>query len=140
MSHCLYSVFGEGDLENCLFFCTFTDRGSGFYAARGGAITSQYKAALAEHALKAYNGDDGSRQPGSLQEVLLHETSVAWVRRREKKTRSTQPWKETPDELASRLRQIVDDVNKNYDVEGLCRALPKRIDELKDVQGDRLSY
>ncbi len=38
-------------------------------------ITPEYKEALAEHGPRAYYGDDASVQPGSLQEVLLHEKS-----------------------------------------------------------------
>ena len=55
----------------------FTDRGSGFYHQVSGSIT-KYKAALDAHSLRAYYGDNASAQPGNLQDVLLHETSVAW--------------------------------------------------------------
>ena len=118
----------------------FTDRGAGFYAPRGGKITPQYNAALAEHSLQAYNGDDGSKQPGNLQEVLLHETAVSWIRHREKKSRVICPWKESTGHFIHRLREVVQYINDNHDVEGLCRAQPKRLDELAENEGDRLSY
>ena len=118
----------------------FTDRGAGFYASRGGKITRQYKAALAEHSLQAYNGDDGSKQPGKLQEVLLHETAVSWIRHRERKSRVICPWKETIAHFVHRLREVVQHINDNHGVEGLCRSLPKRLDELVATEGDRLPY
>ena len=68
-------------------------------------------------------GDDASIQPGSLQEVLLHETVVAWVRSREKVTQPKYPWTETEAQYGSRLRGICQYINQNYDVDGLCRAL-----------------
>jgi hypothetical protein len=61
----------------------FTDRGQGFYHINGGRITDEYKAALQDHGLKDFNAGSASMQPGNLQEVMLHETSVAWIRRRE---------------------------------------------------------
>ena len=70
----------------------FTDRGQGFYNNNCGHITRLYKAALAEHDLKAYYGDDASIQPGNLQEIMLHETAVAWIRRREAVAQKRQSW------------------------------------------------
>ena len=116
----------------------FTDRGQGFYHIKGGKITPQYKAALREHGLKAYYGDDASIQPGSLQEVMLHETSVAWIRRREAVTLPRQPWNETVAEFGARLRGICQYINDNFDVEGLCRGLPKRVQAVIDAEGDRI--
>ena len=73
----------------------FTDRGAGFFATNTGKITPEYQAALEEHSLQAYQGNDASKQPGHLQEAMLHETAVAWIRRREAKARTSTPWKET---------------------------------------------
>ena len=77
-------------------------------------------------------------QPGNLQEVRLHETAVPWIRRRESLTRSTEPWKETVPELAKRMREIAHDENANLNVEGLCRAFPKRLQLLVHAEGDRI--
>ncbi len=118
----------------------FTDRGQGFYSSRSGIITDQYKAALREHGLKAYYGDDASIQPGSLQEVLLHETVVAWVRNREKVTQPKSPWTETEAQYGLRLRGICQYINQNYDVDGLCRALLTRVQKVVDAQGDRINH
>ena len=60
----------------------FTDRGRGFYFPNSGAITTEYEQALAENDLQAFMGDDASRQPGSMQDFLLHETAVSWLRHR----------------------------------------------------------
>ena len=117
----------------------FTDRGQGFYHINSGKITAAYKAALRQHGLKAFYGDDASRQPGQLSEVMLHETSVAWIRRRETVTQTRQPWTETVGQFAQRMRGIVQHVNAHYDVENLCRELPDRIQDVIDAEGGRIS-
>ncbi len=71
-------------------------------------------------------------------EVLLHETAVAWVRRREAVTRASVPWTETVAEFGSRLRSICQHTNGTYDVEGLCRGFPKRVQAVIDAEGDRI--
>ena len=116
----------------------FVDRGQGFYNARGGQITKDFKEALAQNSLEAYYPDNASAQPGNLQEVMLHETAVSWIRRQESITRSTEPWKETVPEFAKRMRAIPQDVNANLNVEGLCRAFPKRLQLPVDAEGDRI--
>ena len=75
---------------------------------------------------------------GQSAEVLLHETAVAWIRRREETTRPREPWKETLEEFGARLRGVCQDINDSCDVEGLCRALPKRVQALAEAQGDRI--
>ena len=118
----------------------FVDRGQGFYRTRGGKITEEFKNALNEHSLKAFNGDDASAQPGNLQDFLLHETAVSWIRYREQQNRMKEPWKETLEEFGARMRQICQDINENLDVEGLCRAMPKRLRELIEHEGDRTPH
>ena len=106
--------------------------------APNGTITPQYKAALKEHKLRAYHGDDASSQPGNLQDLMLHEMVVAWVRRREKMKQPLHPEKETPAQYATRLRGICKYINEKYDVAGLCRQLPGRLQTLVDREGDRI--
>ena len=118
----------------------FTDRGQGFWNIRTGKITPAFKAALTQHGLKTYYGDDASVQPGKLQEVLLHETAVSWMRYREGKNRMQRPWEETTAQFGSRLKGIVQDINDSLDVDGLCHALPKRAQGVIDAQGDRLKH
>ena len=48
------------------------------------------------------------------------------------------PWKEIVPELAKRMREIAHDVNAKFEVEGLCRAFPKRLQLLVDAEGDRI--
>ena len=83
----------------------FTDRGQGFYATNGGAVTPEYKAALAAHSLRAYYPENASVQPGNLKDVLLHETAVAWVRLRETRTQPRHFWKETVHGLHQLFRE-----------------------------------
>lgn len=117
----------------------FTDRGQGFFHINGGRITPEYKAALRANGLKAFNGDNAATQPGNLQEVMLHETAVAWIRRRETVTQARQPWTETVEQFGVRMRGIVQHINANYDVENLSRELPDRIQEVIDAEGGRIS-
>ena len=118
----------------------FTDRGQGFYRTNGGKITPEYKQALQQHGLKAHAGNNASAQPGNLQEVMLHETAVAWIRQREAVTQQRKPWKETVGDYQSRLRSICEYINDNYDVEGLCRDFPKRVLGVVEAEGGRVSW
>ena len=117
----------------------FVDRGKGFYNIATGMITSKFKEALEANNLKAFCGDDASAQPGSLPDVLLHETSVSWVRYRLERTLPRSPWLESTEDFSIRLKEIAEDINKNLNVEGLCRKFPLRVQEVIDREGDRLS-
>ena len=77
-------------------------------------------------------------QPGHLQEVMLHETAVSWLRLRLEASLPKRSWEETPQAFATRLRRCCAQINAELDVEGLCRAFPKRIQKLKDTKGGRL--
>ena len=68
------------------------------------------------------------------------ETAVAWIRYREKKTRLARPWEETVEQFTSRMKGIVQEINDTLDVEGLCRAFPKRLQKLVDAGGDRIGH
>ena len=118
----------------------FVDRGRGFFFPNGGRIVPEFKAALEEAELKAYYGDNAKAQPGNMQDVLLHETSVSWIRHRETRCRPTTPWQETPADLGVRLRGICQDINDKLDVEGLCKGWPKRVQEVVNAQGDRIKH
>ena len=37
---------------------------------------------------------------------------------------------ETPQEYEKRLKEVVEHINQNYNVEDLCKGLPKRIEDL----------
>jgi len=115
----------------------FTDRGQGFFHKNGGGVTDEYKAALQENGLRTYCGDDNSRQPGNCQEMMLHETAVAWIRDREKKTMPARPWQETAAEYRTRIKAICQHINDNHDVEGLCKEFPARLQMLVDAEGGR---
>ena len=117
----------------------FVDRGQGFYHKMGGKITPQFKAALRENSLKAYYGDDAKAQPGKLQELMLHETAVAWIRHQEEQTRPKEPWLESVADYTSRMKGVAQDINSRLKVHGLCRAFPKRVTKLIEAEGDRIS-
>ena len=114
------------------------DRGNGFYQQTTGDVTPTYKSVLRECGLKNFMGDNCGLQPGQLGDVLLHETAVAWVRRRERKTVPAPAWAETREAFGQRLKGIAQDFNNRYDVESLCRGFPKRVQQLVDGNGKKL--
>ena len=118
----------------------FVDRGKGFYNPATGKITNNFRDALDVHGLKAFMGDDAALQPGSLADVLLHETAVSWVRYRLERTLPSTPWTEKVEEFSARLKEIARDINQNLNVEGLCWKFPGRVLEVIDREGDRLSH
>ena len=116
----------------------FVDRGKGFYTPATGQITRKYSDALSEHGFQPFMGQNARLQPGSLQEVLLHETAVSWMRVRLAETMPAKPWLETREQYSSRLRECCAAVNKLYNVDGLCRDFLARIAQLRVNKGGRL--
>jgi len=116
----------------------YVDRGKGFYDPGTGKIVPAFKQALRDNQLKAFWGDDASAQPGNLQEMMLHETAVSWMRHRLVLSTPKSPAQETRCEYASRLKAACHDINQNFNVEGLCRRFLKRVQDLKDAGGGRL--
>ena len=121
----------------------FTDRGPGFYHRRWGTITGDYESALRMHGFKAWAGTNalhGSRaQPRDIGDVLLHETAISWLRRREEKTRPRKPWLETPMDFAQRLEDVTRGINEDCKVKELCLEFPRRLEQLvHETHGDRL--
>ena len=121
-----------------IVFYLMVDRGNGFYQQTTGDVTPTYKSVLRECGLKNFMGDNCGLQPGQLGDVLLHETAVAWVRRRERKTVPAPAWAETREAFGQRLKGIAQDFNNRYDVESLCRGFPKRVQQLVDGNGKKL--
>jgi hypothetical protein len=83
-------------------------------------------------------GDSAAKQPGHMQEVLLHETSVAWIRQRLAETTPKSCCLESVDAYGKRIKRVVDYINAHFDVEGLCKDLPQRLDDLIEAEGGRL--
>ena len=50
----------------------------------------------------------------------------------------SEAWLETKEQYASRLRRVVDDINANLDVEGLCKGFPERLDLVIEAKGGRI--
>ena len=117
----------------------FTDRGNGFFHSGSGAITGEYNAALKRNRLRAFFATNASVQPRQLQEVMLHETAVLWMRARLTKTVPKKSWEETLETYRSRLKDCAAHINGYHDVSGLCHELPSRLVELDRLKGDRLS-
>ena len=100
----------------------------------------KYKAALQENGFINLMGDNALIQPGHMQEILLHETAVAWIRWRLTKCTPTACWEETPAQYTCRIKKVVEDINAHLDVAGLCNGLPKRLQALIDAEGGRLKH
>lgn len=116
----------------------FVDRGKGFFNPRTAQITSEFKAASVEHDLKIFMRDNAKMQPGNLQEVMLHETAVSWMRRRLAKTAPKKPEDETVDQYSARLKSCCTYINENHDVSSLANAFPKRVQKMIESKGARL--
>ena len=115
----------------------FVDRDDGFYHGHGG-ITEEFKNALKLHKSKAFHGDDAIIQPARSGDLWLHETAIAWVRNRLRRTLPQEPWHETEEDFASRLKAAAEYVNSTYDVDGLCRQMPRRMRDLvHKTKGDK---
>ena len=100
--------------------------------------SNSFHQALAQNDFKAIMGDNAVMQPGSLQDVLLHETAVSWLRHRLSRSTPAKCWQESREEYARRLKRCCEEGNKECDAEGLCKGLPKRMKLLQDTDGDRL--
>ena len=50
-------------------------------------------------------------QPGHMQEVLLHETAVSWIRLRVASTVPSKAWSDTKKQYASKLGTVVGNIN-----------------------------
>ena len=113
-------------------------RRAGNRKRNSGRITAEYRGALAQNGLKAIMGENAVMQPGSLQDVLLHETAVSWLRHRLSRSTPAKCWQESREEYGRRLKRCCEEVNKECDVESLCKGLRKRMKLLQDRDGDRL--
>ena len=98
----------------------FTDRGTGMYTSSG-KIVEKYRQAIDEAGLTVYWGPDARRQSPDMGDMLLHETAVAWLRRRMRAERPVcVPWEETRVQWAHRAKRVVDHINSHYDVAAPC--------------------
>jgi hypothetical protein len=79
-----------------------------------------------------------SVQPGHLQELMLHETAVAWLRYRLKMSLPPRCWEETPADFSARLRRCCAEVNAELEAGGLRKRFPSRIQTLIEKKGGRL--
>ena len=114
-----------------------TDKGKGFYHGTG-RITDEYAAALEGNRLRALMGHANVIQPGEWQELMLHETAVAWVRRKLERCLPAEPWKETRAEFKAHLKTVARYINENFDVDGLTHALPERLEAVAAASGGRI--
>ena len=115
-----------------------SDRGPAFYHTATGRITGDYDAALQAHGLQPLMGQDASKQSGDAQEVMLHETAVALLRRRLALTLPRRPWLETREAYCTRLKDQAAFINVHYNMEGLCKEFPLRLQKVIEHDGGRI--
>ena len=63
---------------------------------------------------------------------------VRRLRHRLSRSTPAKCWQESREEYGRRLKRCCEEVNKECNVEGLCKGLPKRMKLLQDRDGDRL--
>ena len=63
---------------------------------------------------------------------------MVWLRHRLKVSLPARPWLETRGQFGTRLKEQAQYVNDHYNVEGLCKGFPDRIQAVFDRNGDRL--
>ena len=99
-----------------------------------------YDEALTASGFSLYWGADASLQaPPDMPDVLLHETAVAMFRNRLRREKPVVlPWLETQGQWATRAEKVVQWMNQNCNLVGLCRKFPERLHELVARGGDRL--
>jgi hypothetical protein len=112
------------------------------YQGSHGKIVNVYAEALHKHGFRPFAGADSKWQPPDIPDLLMHETAAAWLRNLLRQ----RPYKHGPTLEANitmfraALKDCERHINSQYDVDGLCKSLPRRIGELIDAEGDRLPY
>ena len=84
-------------------------------------------------------GNNAQVQPGNLQELMLHETAVSWIRHKLATSVPVRPWEETRAEFAVRIKAGVRAINETHDVAGLTYEFPERLSLLLESEGGRIS-
>ena len=101
--------------------------------------THFYHLALADGGFTLYWGADANVQAPDMPDVLLRETAVAMFRNRLRREKPVVlPWLETQDQWATRAVKVVQWMNLNCNLVGLCRKFPEWLHELVARGGDRL--
>ena len=78
-------------------------------------------------------------QPADVPDVLLHETAIACFKRELVATPPTvDPWKETHEQFQSRVDNVVQAANGQYNFRSLCGSYLERLELLAERKGDRL--
>ena len=79
-------------------------------------------------------------QPAYLADAMLRETAFAWFRGFVEPGRKFGPTSlsEPREKLVARFRRAVKHINGTYDVAGLCRQFPARMEKLRLAGGDHI--
>ena len=105
-----------------------SDRDPGFYQSSTGHICNDYNDAMRAHGFRAFAGADASAQPPDCPDVFLQETAVTWIhnylRTRAFSRQGSLDVQQA--RLEGMLLECEQHINANHDVDGLCRAFPRR--------------
>ena len=114
-------------------------------AARVAAASLQaYRSALKTYIFRPFAGADSSWQSADRADLFLHENVVAWVRKRFRK----RPFKAVEDvdvncqSFLERLQECEDHtcIDRSHSVDGLCRKVADRLNDLCKSKGARLPH
>ena len=120
----------------------FTGRGPGLYSSLTGEIVQADHSALKTYKFRPFAGAGVSWQPSDLADFFLHEAVVAWVRKWFRK----RPFKAVEDvdvncqRFLERLQECEDHINRSHNVDGLCRKVVERLNDLCERKGGRLPH
>ena len=102
--------------------------------------SSQHFLFLKEHGFRPLAGDDASTQPPDIPDVFLHQTAVARARNCFRKHPLSRGGgiDAMRAQFKALLRECAAQINRNYNVDELCRSFPGRLAELAhDTKGER---
>ncbi len=117
-----------------------SDRGAGMFAPSG-LVVAAYEQAVRDCNFRLLWGADAKQQSPDMPDLLLHETAVGWLRGVLRRTKpEVKPWLETPAQWSRWVMKALDEVDHNYDAEGLCQQFSDRVEECFAAEGERLSY
>ena len=119
-----------------------SDRGPGFYQSNSGRIVHAYADALKSAGFRPFAGDDASKQPADVPDVMLHETIVGWVRAclKSHPPRRTHSVEQNEEALRRAMEECRVHIEANYDVDSLSQSFPDRLCDLAAAKGDRLAH
>ena len=101
-----------------------------------------YAAALRQAGFRPFAGSCAASQPADCPDLLLHETAVGWIRKFFKRHpfHRSKGLEHNLARVKTLMATCVEHINGQYDVEALCSAWPRRLEEVVLANGERMKY